>query len=142
MNDSPDPGRDIDDIPDFTPVPLQRVRHDGWTPERQRRFVVALRRLGVVAAAARAVGMSVQSAYRLRERPGADSFAAAWDGACAEAGERAFEVALSRGIDGYVQPLFYRGRQVGTAHRFDNRLAMAALNAMDRARPPRRQGGG
>jgi hypothetical protein len=29
-------------IPHFTPVPLVRSRHDGWTPARQRIFLAAL----------------------------------------------------------------------------------------------------
>ena len=121
----------------FDPVPLQRVRRDGWTPERQQRFITALRLTGVVAAAARAVGVSVQSAYRLRERAGAASFAAAWDAAQREGSDRAFDAAIDRALNGYDAPRFYRGRQVGTVRRFDHRLALAALNVGDRRPPPR-----
>ena len=67
-----------DDPLTFTPVP-GRARHDGWTPERQRPFIGALARCGLVAAAAREVGKTPKSAYRLRERAGAESFCAAWD---------------------------------------------------------------
>jgi len=28
-------------LPAFAPVPCQCARHDGWTPERQRRFIEA-----------------------------------------------------------------------------------------------------
>lgn len=65
-------------VPPFLPVPL-RVRADGWTPERQARFVGMLAQTGSVAAAARAVGMARESAHRLRRKPGAESFAHAWD---------------------------------------------------------------
>lgn len=34
-------------LPDFTPVP-RKYRHDGWTPERQRAFIGALRRQPLV----------------------------------------------------------------------------------------------
>ena len=57
-------------VPPFLPVPL-RARADGWTGERQARFVGKLAETGCVSAAARAVGMSRLSAYRLRARPGA-----------------------------------------------------------------------
>lgn len=67
---------------DFAPVPV-RPRHDGWTPQLQRRFIVALARGASVEAAARAVGKSRTTAYALRKRPGAESFAAAWDSALA-----------------------------------------------------------
>ncbi|MEA3051782.1 MAG: hypothetical protein QOG72_685 [Sphingomonadales bacterium] len=67
--------------PEFTPVPL-RARRDGWTPERQFAYVVALAEFGHGGRAAEAVGMSEQSACRLRRRPGAAAFsrlcAAAW----------------------------------------------------------------
>jgi hypothetical protein len=56
-----------------------RVRRDGWTPERQLRFLDALARTRSVTRAAACAGMSRESAYRLRNRPGADLFAALWD---------------------------------------------------------------
>lgn len=67
--------------PEFTPVPL-RARRDGWTAERQFAYVVALAEFGHGGRAAQAVGMSAQSACRLRRRPGAAAFnrlcSAAW----------------------------------------------------------------
>lgn len=65
-------------VPRFVPVPL-RARTDGWTAERQARFIGLLAETGSVAAAAAAVGMSRMAAYRLRRRVGAASFAHAWD---------------------------------------------------------------
>ena len=59
----------------FTPVAQQRHRADGWTPDTQANFIRALEAMGSVGRAAKAVGMGRRSAYRLRERPGADSFA-------------------------------------------------------------------
>jgi hypothetical protein len=69
-------------VPPFVPVPL-RARADGWTPERQARFIGLLAETGSVAEAARRVGMGRQSAWRLRRRRGAASFARAWDAVCA-----------------------------------------------------------
>lgn len=69
-------------VPPFLPVPL-RARADGWTPERQARFIGLLAETGSVAEAARGVGMGRESAWRLRRRAGADSFAHAWDVVCA-----------------------------------------------------------
>ncbi|AWW73698.1 hypothetical protein CD351_04560 [Erythrobacter sp. KY5] len=62
----------------FTPVPL-RSRRDGWTPQVQCAFLAHLYLTGCVAAAAREVGRSRESAYRLRRREGAESFARCWD---------------------------------------------------------------
>lgn len=59
--------------PEFTPVPL-RARRDGWTPERQFGYLVMLAECGHHGRAAKAVGMSQQSAARLRRRPEAEAF--------------------------------------------------------------------
>jgi hypothetical protein len=56
-----------------------KTRRDGWTPERQLAFLGALTRTRSVTLAARAVGMSRESAYRLRGRREGALFAAAWD---------------------------------------------------------------
>ncbi len=67
-------------VPPFYPVPV-RGRHDGWTLERQARFLGMLAETGSVLAACGAVGMSRNTAYALRRKPDAESFAAAWDAA-------------------------------------------------------------
>jgi hypothetical protein len=64
--------------PDSRPAPLS-FRRDGWTIPRQLAFLDLLARTRSVTAAARAAGMSRESAYRLRRRPSAALFAAAWD---------------------------------------------------------------
>ena len=65
-------------VPPFLPVPL-RARADGWTADRQARFIGLLAETGSVAEAARRVGMGRESAWRLRRRAEAESFAHAWD---------------------------------------------------------------
>ena len=139
MHESPPPDSpDIeDDLPDFTPVPLTRHRHDGWTPERQRGFIAALAETGVVARAARSVGMSAASAYTLRRRPHAESFALAWDMVEDEARERALAFVIDQMRHGSTRPRFYRGRYVGTIHSFESRMALAAVRAAFSV-PPRR----
>jgi hypothetical protein len=67
----------------FAPVVRRCRRHDGWTPEAQRGFIVALARLGTVWEAAIAVGRTESGAYKVRTSAGAEAFAAAWDGAVA-----------------------------------------------------------
>lgn len=47
-------------------------RRNGWTLARQLEFLRALMRHGVVARAATEVGMTEQSAYRLKRRQPAD----------------------------------------------------------------------
>jgi hypothetical protein len=119
----------------FTPVPT-RLRRDGWTPEKQRAFIAHLRQHGSVHKAAKTVGMSHQSAWRLRNHPKAGEFAVAWERAMDEARSDALDRALQVLKHGVLIPRTYRGRYTGIVHRFDNRLAMAALR--DPARPPGR----
>ncbi|MFZ5793581.1 MAG: hypothetical protein ACRCS5_00255 [Sphingomonas sp.] len=119
----------------FTPVPSASPRHDGWTPERQRAFLQQLARIGVVSAAAGAVGMSAKSAYALRKRAGAESFAAAWEAALGEGRDRARDLAIERALIGTATPIFYRGRQIGVRQAFDNRLVLAVLRAMPSVEP-------
>ncbi|THD35118.1 MAG: hypothetical protein E7773_11710 [Sphingomonas sp.] len=128
------PAPDLDPIA-FDPVPTASTRHDGWTPTRQRAFIDALGKCGLVAAAAREVGMTPKSAYRLRARGDAASFAAAWDVAVDQGSALAADTAIERAMQGEVVPVFYRGLQVGERRRYDNRLLIAALRNWRPAAP-------
>jgi hypothetical protein len=124
MSESPDPLA-------FDPVPSASNRHDGWTPEKQRAFIEELARIGVVSAAARAVGMSPKSAYALLKRAGQESaFARVWAVARDEGRFRAFNTAIDRSLNGVATPVFYRGRQIGERRRYSNGLLIAALRCM------------
>ena len=76
--------------------------------------------------------MTRKSAYRLRDRPDAASFAAAWDKAVGWGRDHMLDIALERALVGEQVPVMRGGRCVAVRHRFDNRLAMVVLNAMDR----------
>lgn len=56
-----------------------KIRSDGWTPERQLRFLDALARTRSIASAAAFAGMSRESAYRLRDRRDGALFGLLWD---------------------------------------------------------------
>jgi hypothetical protein len=119
----------------FGPVPV-RYRHNGWTPDRQLEFIEALADGGCVEQAARAVGMSRNSAYALRRRPDAQAFRLAWDAATDNAVARLADAALSRAIHGVAVPVFHEGEQVGERRHYDERLTMFLL----RYRAPERYG--
>ncbi|WP_108809799.1 hypothetical protein [Sphingorhabdus sp. Alg231-15] len=121
-----------DDLLVFTPVPFAVKRFGGWTPNRQRKFIYHLSRIGVVSAAARAVGMTRDSAYKLRSRAGAGSFAAAWDLAQEMGHGNADDHAITRAIEGYTVPYFCRGLKRGEIRRYDNRLLLASLASRSR----------
>src|SRR3546814_18843756 len=93
----------------FTPAPRQRRRADGWTPETQAGFIRALEAMGSVGPAAKAVGMGRASAYRLRERPGAESFEAAWDRAISMGRMRQYDYAMDRALNGVTTFTVLRG---------------------------------
>jgi hypothetical protein len=136
MNDSPPPAapRRAPAAPDFTPVPV-RARKDGWTPHRQRRFIAELHRTRSISKAARVVGMRRETAYRLRERPGSESFAAAWDAAFAFRPGPAptnFSQLWYRAVFGKTKPIIRGGKQVGTLHRHDNEAPLKLYDRMER----------
>ena len=109
---------------DFVPLPCRAS--NGWTAARQRGFIAALGELGLVGAAAGAVGMSRQSAYRLRARAAARGaadavgagFVAAWDAAIDQGETEALSLALDRAVNGVDEPYFYGGRQRGVRRRY------------------------
>jgi hypothetical protein len=121
---------------DFAPVPV-KSRRDGWTPATQRMFVLALAAGFGVSGSARAVGRSRQTAYQLRERPGAAGFSAAWDRALHFARLRPPEpgaTAWERGVEGMVVPVFYRGRIVGSRRKYCDRTLGRLLTSLQRTR--------
>jgi hypothetical protein len=61
-----------------TPKP-RKPRSDGWTAERQLRFLDALASSRNVRSAAAFAGMSRESAYHLRNRTDGTLFALLWD---------------------------------------------------------------
>ena len=116
-------------IPTFSPWRAKRERVNGWCPATQRAFIAELTRTGCPAEAAKMVGRSKRSAYLLRDKPGAESFAAAWDAAKARAGDAAQAVAVQRALHGEMVPIYRKGRFWGFRIQQDDRLLMAALKA-------------
>ncbi|TMJ12220.1 MAG: helix-turn-helix domain-containing protein [Alphaproteobacteria bacterium] len=127
---------DDSDLLHFTPVPL-RGRRDGWTVRRQYFFILALARGMKPGEAAKILGMSRQSAYNLRDRPGAEGFARAWDLALDRAAERKAEARRSplfeRASNGEWRPRHYAGRVVGWTHREAPGASMRILRNLDKA---------
>ncbi|HMG47897.1 MAG TPA: hypothetical protein VK614_10605 [Allosphingosinicella sp.] len=114
-------------LPDFTPVPRQRPRHDGWTPERQRAFIEALADTGCVAIAARMVNMSPEGVYQLRRQPGAESFRAAMDAAQTIGLQPVKDECFHRAMVGQLVPVFVGGKLMGFRRKKNDRLLMFIL---------------
>jgi hypothetical protein len=152
---SPQPRTPTVTIPPFHAVPL-RHRADGWTPVRQAEFIGHLAATRSVAAAARAVSMARETAYRLRERPGAQGLAAAWDVALARRHSPAGRARLKAALDaaraalkadrkvtipqlewrvetGIWQVMLRRGRYVGVVRKPDESALLALISRTNRA---------
>ena len=146
MKTYPPPAAPTPRIPPFHPVPL-RCRDDGWTPIRQAEFIGWLAQTRSVSAAARAVGMSRETAYRLRRHPGAAGFAAAWDIALRRPRNPASRKVTAPDLDqraesGLVRPVLRYGAFMGVVRKPDISALLgliARLERLDRqiARCPR-----
>jgi hypothetical protein len=116
--------------PAFHPVPV-RPREDGWTVDRQRLFIETLADTGSVTEAAAAAQMSLASAYRLRRRPGAEDFAAAWTCAQYHAVQHLVDTAYERALYGTVHAVYHKGKQVGERRQHSDQLLMFLLRNSD-----------
>jgi len=110
-------------------LPEKTTRLDGWTAEKQTAFLQMLAATQSVAVAAKAVGMSRQSAYKLRARLDDAPFGAAWRMATQSARNVLVEAALDRAINGVEVPHYWQGELVGTSRRYDERLTAPLLHS-------------
>lgn len=115
----------------FPPTELQRMRLDGWTPRKQRGFCEALADSGIVRQAAEAVGMTRESAYKLRRKAEGKGFSLAWDAALVLAKPRLMELAVERAIDGNREILIKDGEVVGERKKQDVRHLLATLSRLE-----------
>lgn len=98
-------------------------RKRDWKPL----FIVALRVMGKVSFAAQAAGVERQSTYQARRND--EEFARQWDEVIEERLDGYEKEIERRAFEGWEEPVYQRGEQVGTVHRFDSALAMFYLKA-------------
>lgn len=92
-----------------------RVRHDGWTPARQRTFLRALAEMGCMRDACARAGISNNSAYRMKKRSA--PFSRAWGRALAKAMPTIEQAAYERAVIGWDEPIVQGGKLVGHKRR-------------------------
>ena len=132
---APRPPRRMPRVPPFYPVPT-RTRRDGWTAQRQADFLGMLGETGSVMGACEAVGMSRKSAYALRARPGAASFAAAWDAALGAPVRKVAVMDLHfLAHHGLIRPVLFRGRYRGVQCKPDDSALLRLCGRLDRVAP-------
>ena len=108
------------------------LRHDGWTPDKERIFLRTLAATGVVADACRACGMSRDAAYSRRNSAAGRAFRLGWEAALVLAQPAMADDVHSRARHGVIDKVYRNGELVAERHRHDNRLAMAVLTRLDR----------
>ncbi|WP_052208182.1 hypothetical protein [Croceibacterium mercuriale] len=123
-------------LPPFLPVPL-RTRKDGWTPARQARFIALLAESACVRKAAQLLGMTRESAYRLRKHPGAGSFCAAWDTAVRGTRQPRWKFtpveARALALQGAFHIALHRGRARTIWRKPDDSRLLGVIGRLDRA---------
>jgi len=100
------------------------ARHDQWTQEKMALFLRELAASQSVSFAARQVGMSRQSAYRLRDRLVGTPFSLGWDVALEAGLAQLAHAMLDRAVNGVEVPHYYKGEVVGSSRQYDERLAI------------------
>ena len=120
----------------FAPVPHVAPRRNSITEERQRAFIAHLAATGIVRQAARHIGASLEALYKLRARPGAEAFSAAWDEAVDRGVQRLEDCALAHAIEGEERLVVSGGKVLGVERRHNAALTMFFL----KHRRPQRYG--
>jgi hypothetical protein len=111
-----------------------RYRHDGWTLARQVAFLRALRETGCVQSACRHVGLTSTSAYRVKKR--IPDFGAAWDAALAYRMPALERAAYARAVEGWLEPIVYKGEVVGHRRRYSDAMLRLLLLREDARSAP------
>lgn len=104
------------------------TRQDGWSLAKQAGFLRQLSATHSVTEAAASVGLSRQSAYRLRSRLKGQAFDLAWEVAFHHSYDVLAHAALERALNGVEVPVFFQGEQVGSYRKYDERLTVALLH--------------
>jgi hypothetical protein len=111
----------------------RRLRHDGWLPWKKAQFLLVLAAGGIVADACAAVGMSVASAYALKNRRSGRAFGKMWEAILIHrARGRLADDNFARAMNGVVEQVLKDGAVIAERRRFDSRLSMAVLTRLDR----------
>ncbi|MGX7895749.1 hypothetical protein [Tsuneonella sp. HG222] len=122
-----EPPDEDDPLLAFAPAPHVAARRNPITADRQRAFVAHLAATGIVAQAARHIGASLEALYRLRRKPGAEAFAAAWDAAAERGIDLIEDGALARAIHGEVRHVVSGGKVVVLETRHNEALVQFFL---------------
>ena len=112
------------------PAPSRQNWHEVSESKRDT-FLARLEECGQVSKSAKL--SSVDPATLYRERKNNPEFAKQWEEAIALSRTARFynaeDALYKRGVDGWLEPVYYQGKKVGTVRKFDGRLLIALLEA-------------
>lgn len=90
------------------------------TAEKRLKFLCLLSETGNVTESAKKSGLNRQFLYDFRESH--QDFAAAWDKCIKRAGGKLKEEALRRAVKGIMEPVYYKGKKVGSIRKYSDPL--------------------
>lgn len=117
---------------DLEPGVPDSTRYDGWTAEKQKRFLTALSLGHPITRACAIVDMSRQSAYALRNAARGAAFRLAWDAALLRSRDVLADELMERALNGDRTTVTADDGRTVTRHRHDNTLAWRMLTRLDR----------
>lgn len=121
--------------PRFRPV-TDVPRGDRWDKPMMVDFLRMLAATHSVSAAARSVGMSRQSAYKLRNRLKGQPFDIAWEAAFRHGYDNLAHAALELALEGEEVPHYHKGELVGTHRKKHPHLMTSLLKMRNRVGAP------
>ena len=120
----------------LNPIKPHRVRHDGFTPAKKRKFFKALKKTGCLSDAARIAGVSANTVRRHRDKW--PEFDAQVEAALAIASVELDTIAWKRATEGAEEKVYREGRLVFTRLKPSDMLLAKLMEGAD----PKRYGRG
>jgi hypothetical protein len=133
----PEPGAPPEpDEPAEPPPPVHVRKGDRWNKPKMAEFLRQLAATHSVTAAARSVGLSRESAHRLRNRLKGQPFDVAWEAAFRQGYDNLPHSALELALEGEEVPHYYHGKLLGTHRKRNPQLIIGLLKLRNRAGAP------
>ena len=120
--------------PPRSPVHVRKC--DRWNKPKMVDFLRQLAVTHSVTAAAKSVGMTRESAHRLRNRLKGQPFDIAWEAAFRHGYDALAHAALDRAINGVEVPHFRDGELIHVSRKYDERLTVAMMAMRNREGAP------
>ena len=97
------------------------------TPVKRAKFLSVLSECGNVTRAAEESGLNRQFLYRYKTQD--EEFSAAWEEAADIGAKRLEDEARRRAVEGWQDPVWHQGQQVGTVRKYSDTLLICLLKA-------------